>query len=137
MFLINPLTNDVIFDTVPALKRKDLNTEEGHIHLLLGQHTGPNRGYGAVHIWAEHQKELTQKGWTTLEEVPRFVAHVLQPKVNLHFEGGNYRKTRINTIRLGAGNCILEYYLTPNPHWRVVTAYVGRSGKGILVGTLK
>ena len=35
----------------------------GEIRLFHGRHTGPNRGFGAEHIWAEHEREMVAAGF--------------------------------------------------------------------------
>ena len=44
------------------------------IRLFHGRHTGPNRGFGAAHIWAEHEREMVAAGFPEFGNVAGYVA---------------------------------------------------------------
>lgn len=81
---------------------------EGRIVLFEGEHVGPNRGFGALHIWDEHRREMARRGLMSYENVPKFVAAILQA---VHRREG--------------------------PIWSVVTAYAGNKTHVTRIGTVR
>ena len=136
--LINPTTGTPVFGIVPRLQLSGLIYREAPIHLLPGKHIGPNRGFGAAHIWAEHPKEMAQAGYSRFGEVPAYVAGIIKPGTRLYFEGSSWRTTRLLAVRTATGTCILEFRdQRGGATWSVVTAFFGTKTHGSLVGTVR
>lgn len=68
--LLNPITGTFSFGSVPDMVSRGINLQGGEIRLMRGKHTGPNKGFGASHIWIEHSKEMTYAGYDRQESVP-------------------------------------------------------------------
>lgn len=135
--LIHPITGLVTFGRVPEAKSGIHRIEPGEIHLRVGKHTGPNRGFGAAHIWAEHQKEMAQRGFFTEQEVPSYVAAIICVGTPLYFTAGNMRNPRLLAVRAVTGMAVLEQrYLNEAVVWSVVTAYSGNKKGGSRVGVV-
>ena len=116
------------------------NEEEGVIVLKRGKHTGHNRGFGAEHIWEQHQVELKAMGFHSKNDVPRFVSNIFQSGSHIHCEfndpGGNHR---ITVIKNREGQlAILEkrYTSTNSVYYSVVTAYTKGKAHGTRIGTM-
>ncbi|MFN7169150.1 MAG: hypothetical protein ACK4NV_19050 [Pannonibacter sp.] len=135
--LINPLSGQISFGRVPEIKSRSLYVPAGHIHLRKGRHIGPNQGFGALHIWAEHSKEMRQRNFCAVEDVPAYVASIIRVGTPLHFPGGNLRRTRIIAVQASTGMAILEQqsYLGDTV-WSVVTAYSGKRKDGPRIGAV-
>jgi hypothetical protein len=135
-FLTHP-QGGVCFGNVHEMKSRGLIIPAGEIRLAPGKHNGPNRGWGADHIWAEHALEMGNKGFLTYDDVPAYVATIIQPKTRLYFEGGHIREIRLMAVRAANGIAVLEFRdQRGGPIWSVVTAYSGTKMHGTLVGTV-
>jgi hypothetical protein len=144
--VLNPVDNTDIFGVVPPLtltsKHKGvITTLQAPIHLVQGRHLGPNSGFGVVHIWAEHKKEIIQDGFANQSLVPAYVQKILTAPGLIYFEDRKIPRTRVNTVRIVTGTVILEYVRTiidkiETPHWSVVTAYSNTRTAGVLVGQI-
>lgn len=144
--VINPISNTDVFGIIPALtlnSQKDgiINTAQAPIHLVAGRHIGPNSGYGVAHIWAEHEKEILQAGFTSQNDVPAYVQRILTAPGLIYFEDRKIKRLRVNTVRIVTGTVILEYVRTvidkvETPHWTVVTAYSNTRTAGVVVGRI-
>lgn len=111
--------------------------EGGEIHLLEGRHSGPNSGFGAAHIWAEHAKEMARQGLRSRDEVPAYVASIVKPGTPLVFGGPLGRQVRLIAVRSRTGMAILELRMQRDDlFWSVVTAYAGSKAHGTRVGAV-
>ena len=136
--IINPVSNDFAFAVIPSLILGGRECSETHVVLREGQHIGPNRGYGSEHIWAEHQREMAAIGLHSPAEVPLFVLSILKPGTPLHFQGGDWRKTRLMAVRATAGTVVLEHRQQRHGDvWSIVTAFAGTKTHGARVGTVR
>ena len=111
----------------------------GPIHLKLGKHIGPNRGFGAAHIWHEHQTEMSQVGLMNFDDVPVFVARIVKPGSQVFFEFARLRgNTRVSVVRSVNGTAILELIETrDHPHYSVVTAFKDAKAHGTKIGIVR
>lgn len=136
--LINPITGSIYFGIIPPLKLSGVMRPEGQIVLPMGRHVGPSRGFGANHIWAEHQNEMLQAGWTIFDHVPAYVASIVRTGTPLYFEGASYRNTRLIAVRSSTGTAILELREQRDEViWSVVTAFSGNKTHGTRVGAVR
>lgn len=111
--------------------------EGGEIHLPEGRHFGPNNGFGAAHIWAEHAKEMAKQGFQSHDEVPAYVASIVKQGTPLVFGGPLGRQVRLIAVRSRTGMAILELRMQRDAlFWAVVTAYAGNKTHGTRVGAV-
>ncbi|EOF6004814.1 recombinase family protein [Salmonella enterica] len=100
--------NSMMLDMLTAIARKDYEDRRRR-QARVGRHTGPNRGFGVNHIWAEHEKELARLGYNTISDVARFVRDISQPGAPIYCEfnhpGGKHRTT---VLKSALGMVILE-----------------------------
>lgn len=106
--------------------------------LRLGRHTGPNRGYGAAHIWAEHQAEIAAQGLFDATHVATYVASIVRIGTPLFFDGAQQRNHRLVAVRSSTGMAVLEGINQRDGFiWSVVTAYSKTTTHGTRVGTVR
>jgi hypothetical protein len=135
--IAHPLTGDPYFGRVPEYRTKRDIIPEGLIILLQGRHNGPNRGFGARHIWSEHSKEMLADGFETEDQVSHYVARIVCAGTPLFFEASSWRSTRIMAVRSLAGTAILELrQRRTETVWSVVTAFSANKKHGIQIGTV-
>ena len=72
------MTGTLTFGTIPAVVLDGAPLAEAHIFLAEGKHMGPNRGFGARHIWAEHRREMAAAGLMAEADVPLFVLRIIR-----------------------------------------------------------
>lgn len=136
--LICPRANSHTFGQVETLILDGRKHMTAPIYLFSGRHIGANRGFGALHIWAEHQKEMGKAGLYNYNEVPSFVERIVAPNTPLHFEGGSFRSTRLIAVKSSFGTAILEWREQREAAiWSVVTAYLTPRASGKLVGKIQ
>ena len=134
--IVNPNTGTTVFGTLPDLTLPggtiipagDILLKEGTI---WREHGGAYGGFGMKHIWKDHHIELHLHGYTSMDDVPRFVSDVIQPGSEVFYEGS--RGQRCNVLRSSLGIVILEYKINPQTqttkHY-VVSAYTRRNSRG-------
>ncbi|MBP0578986.1 hypothetical protein J8I29_06695 [Labrys sp. LIt4] len=134
--LANPINKTLVFGIVPETKCRGTAIPGGEIYLTRGKHVGPNKGFGAKHIWAEHEKEIRAAGFDREELVPDYVAQIVCEGTPIHFEGGHIQ-LRLIAVRGKSGTAILEWR-TPRGEafWAVVTAFSANKKHGTRVGTV-
>lgn len=135
--LSNPSTGTLVFGSVGEMKTRGFVLPAGEIRLLRGKHVGPNRGFGACHIWAEHKKEMAVVGFISEDNVPHYVAHIIRVGMPLFYSGDSFKKIRLMAVRASSGTAILEYREQRDVcFWSVVTAYSANKKHGTQVGTV-
>ena len=135
--ILNPNTGSPSFGLVPGMNSRGTVIVSGEIRLLRGKHLGPNRGFGACHIWAEHTKEMKKLGFLQESDVPKYVAHIIRTGTPLFYSGDSFTKIRLMAVRAVAGTAILEVREQRElTFWSVVTAYSGTKNHGTRVGTV-
>ncbi|PWC17204.1 hypothetical protein DDT52_16450 [Brenneria roseae subsp. roseae] len=130
------------YGRVPEIKSKGDYIPAGNIFLRVGRHTGPNKGFGVRHIWAEHESELVKLGYMTVDDVALFVRDIVRPGVPIYCEfssiSGRHRPT---VLKSSIGIVILEPKEAPETDsgwiYVVVTAYTRRTAHGVLVGKIE
>lgn len=136
--LVNPQTGEFFFGYIPDMPQHGISG--GGIILRYGEHKGPNRGFGVVHIWIEHRAELLKMGFDTEEKVPEFINKIIVPETPIYCEfsdlRGNHRLTVLRTIY---GLVILEPRLDKdnNRIYSVVTAFTKKNAHGTQIGKTK
>lgn len=132
----NPATGRFEFGYLHEIIKptQKLHIEAGHIYLKYGEHTGKNRGFGATHIWIEHQAELTKLGYLTIDDVPRYVSEIIVPGAKIHIE--DVRRPTI--LRSAKGIAVLELKRVGDfCEYSVVTAYPQKYAHGPIVGQIQ
>lgn len=136
--VLNPITGELPFAIIPALTLAGLACPESPVHLPVGRHVGPNRGFGVQHIWAEHRAEILRAGHSTETDVPLYVLDMLRSGTPLFFEGQNWRTTRLMAVRSSSGTVVMEFRAQRQGSiWAVVTAFSGTKTHGTRVGTVR
>ncbi len=116
-----------------------LKQDGGEIFLRAGKHKGPHSGFGVRHIWMEHGHELIKWGYTTIDDVPRFVAEIVVHGTNVVCEFNDMRGLhRVIAIRGRKGCAVLSAWEKSGEiHYSVVTAYRNRTPNGSPVGRIE
>jgi hypothetical protein len=136
--LLNPQTGTLAFGRVPQLKLSGLLHPDADIRLFVGRHIGPNRGFGARHVWAEHQREMAKAGLMSEEQVPDYVLTIIRTGTPLIYEGASWSVTRLLAVRAATGTAVLEFRdRRDGPIWSVVTAFAGTKTHGTRVGAVR
>ncbi len=137
-FLTNPQTGGISFGYVPEMKTRGTIIPAGEIRLVHGKHRGPNKGFGAAHIWAEHKSEMQQRGFGADTNVPDYVATIVRQGTPLYFDGGQMRGFRLMSVRSSTGTAILQFRdRREGPIWSIVTAFSGVKTHGTRVGSVR
>ena len=138
-FLLHPPSGGICFGQVREAKSRDVIIPAGEIRLARGQHRGPNSGFGAKHIWAEHQAEMAEHGLTTELHVPDYVALIIASGTALYYDPAKMTANRrILAVRSTVGKAILEFRdRRGEPIWSVVTAYSDVRAHGTRIGTVR
>ena len=138
-FLVHPNTGTISFGFVPEINSRGYILHSGEIRLQTGKHLGVNRGWGAKHIWAEHQAEMAEKNLLTYTDVPAYVALIIQTWTPLLYNFGRMgRNVRLLAVRSTVGMSVLEFKdRDDEPIWSVVTAYAKTRADGTRVGTVR
>lgn len=136
--ILNPRTGLNSFGTVPGLKLSGVWLPDAQIHLPVGRHIGPNKGFGVRHIWAEHQFEMQKAGYVSEMDVALYVLSIIQVGTPLYFEGASWHSTRLMAVRSARGTAIMEFReRREGPVWTIVTAFSGTKTHGTRVGTVR
>lgn len=137
-FLTHPQTGGICFGEIIEMNSRGCIIPAGEIRLLSGKHVGPHRGWGASHIWAEHQLEMRERGLHTYEEVPAYVSSIVKQGTPLFFEAGQIRQIRLMGVRSPTGTAVLEFRdRREGAIWSIITAYSGVRTHGTRVGTVR
>ncbi len=139
-FLLNPNTEEYSFGVVPHIEHSGYIFEEGEIKLRQGRHNGPNKGFGAAHIWVEHKCHLQKNGYETVEDVARFIADIIKPRCSIYCEFNSLRgKHRLTVVRTSMGVVVLEEQRDGDNQtfYSVVTAFERKSAHGTRIGTVR
>lgn len=134
----HPTTGGLSFGIVPDLRLSGSRIACAEVRLFVGRHVGPNRGFGAAHIWAEHRREMELAGFLREQEVAAYVAAIVRGGTLLYHEGGWQRSERLLALRSAVGTAILEHrQQRGGAIWSVVTAFSGKKAHGTRVGTVR
>ena len=138
-FLIHPQSGTICFGHVPEINSRGFILKSGEIRLQSGKHLGVNRGWGARHIWAEHQSEMADQGLHAYLDVPAYVAMIIQTGTPLLYDFGRMgRNTRLLAVKSNVGMSVLEFKdRADDPIWSVVTAYAKTRADGTRVGAVR
>jgi len=132
-FLIHPDTGLICFGYVHFTKSRGDVFLPGEIRLTVGRHFAPHRGYGATHIWAEHQLEMQRAGFGSYNQVSSYVATIVRAGARLHFEGQSRAGQKLTVLRSSSGIAVLQWS-AQRAYWSVVTAYSKRHASGTMIG---
>lgn len=140
-FIKNPASqNNLVYGSIPEIKFRDDYFVSGDIFLRYGEHRGPNKGFGVVHIWAEHEKELKQIGYNTEDDVPRFVMDIIKPRSRIFCEfnsmRGNHRLAILKS-KLGIVYVELKQNSQNEQFYSVVTAFPKGKARGTEIGSTR
>lgn len=111
----------------------------GKIVLKHGEHRGPNRGFGIVHILAEHKSDLTNHSLKhSSDGVIDYVSLILRSGAKIYSEFASVRGFhRPTVIWSSVGTVVLERQIINGQNiYSVITAFGRKSAKGTQIGTL-
>jgi hypothetical protein len=125
------------FGLVPAIRSCALPA--GEIYLKFGEHRGPQSGFGLIHIWQSHYKDLMNRGFLEQMQVVDYVAAIAVPGAPIYCEYAHMRKPRLAVLKSLHGILIIEYRPLPssNLSYSVITAYPRKQAHGVLVGKIE
>lgn len=135
--------NTIIYEVgkFPVLhERYHIDFPEGIIVLKYGEHKRANRGFGVVHILAEHTSDLKKYALEPNEKgVADYVALIISSgaKIFSEFSGvrGNHRPM---IIKSSVGTVVLEKQdIEGKTVYSVVSAFGRKTGVGTQIGTIK
>lgn len=115
--------------------RKDFPV--GEIVLKHGEHRGPNKGFGIVHILKEHKSDLTKHNLDHSDEgVICYVKLILRSGARIYSEFASLRGFHRPMVILSSiGTVVLERKdIKGKTLYSVVTAFGGNKVKGIQIG---
>lgn len=143
--LIHPETQEEIFGYIPKMISRGVIIDAGPIILRTGHHKGPNKGFGANHIWYEHSdskrlKDLIKEGFSPVEAVIHYVAGIVQPGNKIYCEFNSTKGRHRPTVLHGsAGFAVLEPFELGDGEtvYSVITAYPKGVASGTLIGEIK
>lgn len=137
--LINPKTGLHIFGKIPEISLRGNYFHPGEIYLRHGEHWSDSRGFGAQHIWIKHEKELINFGYSSFEDVPRFISDIIVDKAPIHCEFENKGKQKISIVRSSTGMVFLEERNGRENEifYSVITAFTGKQARGTKIGTVR
>lgn len=125
------------FGTIPDMPNFKL--PGGEIYLRVGVHRGPNKGFGVLHVWEAHQKDLLKHGCESVDGVAAHLSKMIVSGAQIYCEfkeqrGGN----RIAVLKMSMGTLILEprHERGVGFGYYVVTWYPQRRAHGTLVGVV-
>ncbi len=136
----HPTNGTEVFGRVPEIDSNGIYLPSGDIHLLNGEHYGPNRGFGVEHIIAEHDSQISRAfpslaGMEAKDRVVAYVAKILLRRAPIFVEAD--RPDRPVVIHTTAGGVVLERRGKPENAWySVVSAYNKKSRRGQMMGSL-
>lgn len=137
---INPKTGTTSFGTLPSLTlSRGLVVPAGDIILKNGriwrEKNGGWGGFGAKHIWKDHRGELVTHGYTTEQDIPRFVSDIIVTGADVFHESN--RGSRVYILQSSLGIVILEFALkNGSTTHSVISAYTRKTSRGTRVHTL-
>lgn len=138
----NPKTGTPIFGIFPHITHQRSTFSEGPIYLRYGRHTGPHRGFGLVHIFEEHKREIERQTSIQLfsiqdaiEVIPMYINSILVKDAAIHSEFD--LRMRCTIVKTKNGLVLLEPFKDgeDNTYYSIVTAYKGQA-KGPRIGAL-
>lgn len=131
----HPTNGTVFFGRVEEAKSRKYFIPGAPIVLKVGKHSSRG-GFGVRHIWARHEKELQAKGYTSVEDVPRYVADIICEGSAILYEGASW-STRVTVVRSRLGVAILEHQDHGDDcYYSVVTAFAHSNAHGVKVGSV-
>lgn len=112
---------------------------EGAIVLKLGEHRGANRGFGVLHILAEHAADLEKHSLTADETgVCAYVELILTTGAGIYSEFAALRGYhRPMVVYSRVGTVVLERQeIDGETVYSVVTAFARTSPRGVKIGSI-
>lgn len=138
--VLNPKTGTDIFGLFPEIDQRGIYLPPGNIHLCHGDHYGPNKGFGVLHIIAEHGGQIARAYPALAPLAPHdmvvgYVNKILMRQAPVFIEADNVsRPVVIHTV---AGGVILEKRGPDHAAWySVVSAYNRKARRGELMASL-
>lgn len=88
----------ISFGVLTEMRAPGVILPAGEVHLFNGRHLGPNHGFGAEHIWAEHSREMQAEGFEGFADVAAYVATIIAIGTPVYFGDHNWRALRVMAV---------------------------------------
>lgn len=131
------------FFKFPTTEKYNIEWEEGNIYLLIGKHTGPNKGFGIVHILQEHHQDIKAKDKLVSYEnsilVAKYVSDILSSGSKIICPLDFIDNDRPIIVQSKIGRVVLEKFICPinqEIYYSVITAFSNPNVKGHQIGSL-
>lgn len=112
----------------------------GEIVLKYGQHLAPNRGFGYIHIIAEHTADLDKHNLEhTIEGVIAYIQLIIKAGAGIYSEFFHSKGNYIPTVfwsKIGMVVLQREQLSTGETRYSIVTAYGKQSPVGQKIGNI-
>jgi len=129
--LCHPETGITFFGSIEATKVGNIIVPSGHIILKRGV---PN-AFGVAHIWARHKQDMNALGYSSIEQVPHYVAEIVHPGAVIQYESDKrYKNHRLTIVKSERGIAILEFI---DNAYSIVTAYNRKRPRGSIIGSVR
>ena len=128
----HPHTGSTTFGFVPSLLAITGSARSLPVRLTYGRQAGDAYGYGAIHCWKGHEKDIRKLGGDCPEDSALLVASVIKAGTSLFFEKSEVGSSKIVAYRPFAGTVVLGLTGKGNfQYWKVITAHAekGRCGR--------
>ena len=103
-FIASPSGN-LIYGYVEGKTVRGITIEDGPVYLQKGFHST----FGQLHIWARHGPDLARKGYRTIDDIPAYVAEILQHNTPVSHEGlATWQNSKLFAIRGAVGFAVLK-----------------------------
>ncbi|HRJ62233.1 MAG TPA: hypothetical protein PKZ97_16675 [Azospirillaceae bacterium] len=111
----------------------------GEIYLKFGVHRGPQNGFGIVHIWEAHKRDLSKLGYINQDDVIRYVIDIIKINTPIYCEFSFLKNPRLAILKSSIGLLIIEHRPLQDPSlaYSVITAYPRKQAHGVLVGRIE
>lgn len=136
----HPTNGTEVFGEMPTIDKSGIFLPGGLIHLVEGEHFGPNRGYGVAHIIAEHDGQIARRHrdlapMSAHDRARHYVAQILLRRAQIFVEHDKPRRPVV--IHTAKGGVILELRNNDDVSWySIVSAYNRQNQRGELMASL-
>lgn len=139
-FVTNPNTGTPLFGQFPLINVPNSSQvfPQAPIYLKAGDHWGPNKGYGVVHIWQEHFNSQTNYQ-AALPLAVALVNKIIVPGARIFYEygtGSDAGKCTVFKSTHGLAIVTLKTDGQGLPYYSIITVYPSRRVHGQEIGKI-
>lgn len=130
----HPTNGTFFYGAIPEKTIRKYVVPGAPIVLKRGAHRAKG-GFGVRHIWARHSTEMLQFGYTSEDDVPKYVADIVRAGSQVLCEFNGIKDTRVTVVQSRIGVAILGHDAY-HGHYSVITAYSQRDPHGTRIGSV-